>query len=966
MTAWAQFDSAPAFPGAEGYGRYTTGGRGGTVYHVTTLEDYCDNKDYTVGGTDADKDAAIPGSLRYGIKQSGARIIVFDVAGTIELKAPLKIQNDNITILGQTAPGDGICLKNYTLGIFANNVIVRYIRCRMGDEGKRYWNGGTQLTGKDQAFEDDAMNAYQKTGSEKHNIIIDHCSISWCVDECGSFYGNENFTLQWCILSESLRNSVHDKGAHGYGGIWGGSDASFHHNLLAHHDSRMIRFDHDYVSTCKGPVDYVNNVVYNWGSNSTYGGESSNGTYKKFNMVNNYYKPGPATKSGVKTRLLNPTTKCDNCTSTSKTSTSTGVVTPGHFYLSGNYMYGSTAVTNDNTCDAAIDPDSNVPYATWKSTCLSNSRFTSSAENHLNMHSAENAFNNVVSYAGASLKRDNVDTRIANETRNGTSTYTGSNGSTGGLIDTPSDVGGYPTLTGTKATDSDNDGIPDAWEEAHGLNKNSASDALTKTLDSRGYYTNIEVYANYLVQHITKAERAGATETFEEYYPLDDDPVDPTPDPTSVIVSPANKTIEVGSTLQFFAQVLPAGADQSVTWSSSDATKAEVSASGLVTAKATGTVKITATANGVSGVSDYCVLTVVEKQSGDGSAIVWDFTQMSAQTFTSGQTYSFTANDGSSEMTYTAGSSDKIEAPSNGDSHLYENGTTNSASTTRIIILKVKGEGKLSIYCKDSNKGVYECYDGSASGTKLVENPYTAYSDAQNPTSTSTINVTDDNGLFIKTTTKGYIYKIFWTPEVAPTTQTLTKHISSSTWASFVPEKSVVVPENVNVYYVEAGTYNSSAKTIKAVKIEAGTVIKGDGETGYIVNAAAEGDYEFEVSTDDAQTFSGNILACGKNETIAEGSLVFGRIDGVSGFYALDDYIIMLPVGIVYLPADVLNSVGSAPKAVAIRFDEVTSVDWFNTPQPQFNGSIFNINGQKVDANYKGIIIRNGRKYINK
>ncbi len=522
VAANAQFDSAPAFPGAEGYGRYTTGGREGTVYHVTTLEDYCDNKDYTVGGTDADKDTAIPGSLRYGIKQSGARIIVFDVAGTIELKAPLKIQNDNITILGQTAPGDGICLKNYTLGIFANNVIVRYIRCRMGNEGRRYWNNGTALTGTDQVFEDDAMNGYQKDDATKKNIIIDHCSISWSVDECASFYGNKEFSLQWCIISESLRNAGHTKGNHGYGGIWGGEKASFHHNLLADHDSRNPRFDHGYVSTLAGPVDYTNNIVYNWNGNSTYGGENKAGyAAKQFNMINNYYKPGNATASSKQNRLLNPTTSCSNCGS--------GCV-PGKFFISGNKVNGNDASISTNN----IAFDSGYNLSSFSTNCVLNSKAVSSdrdfsSYNTISNHTADNSYSQVLEYAGASYKRDAVDARVVNDVKNKSTSYTtsnnkGTNGATGGFIDMPSDVGGYPTLTGTKATDTDGDGIPDEWEDAHGLNKNSAADALTKTLDSRGYYTNLEVYANYLVQHITKAERAGATETFTEYYPLDDDP----------------------------------------------------------------------------------------------------------------------------------------------------------------------------------------------------------------------------------------------------------------------------------------------------------------------------------------------------------------------------------------------------------------------------------------------------------
>ena len=184
----AQFASAPAFPGAEGYGRYTTGGRGGKVIHVTRLDDYIDNGEYS---EDQKKDdpSQFVGTLRYALAQKGPRIVVFDVAGTIELKCPLRIRENDVTILGQTAPGDGICLKNYTFGINANNVIVRYIRCRMGDEGKRYWSKGEKLANP--AFEDDAMNSYHKDGQECNNIIIDHCSLSWCVDECGTFYGNK-------------------------------------------------------------------------------------------------------------------------------------------------------------------------------------------------------------------------------------------------------------------------------------------------------------------------------------------------------------------------------------------------------------------------------------------------------------------------------------------------------------------------------------------------------------------------------------------------------------------------------------------------------------------------------------------------------------------------------------------------------------------------------------------------------
>ena len=518
--AQAQFASAPAFPGAEGYGRYTTGGRGGDVYHVTRLDDYIDNVEYSETRT-KDNEADYVGTLRHAIRQKGPRTIVFDVAGTIELKCPLRIANNDITILGQTAPGDGICLKNYTVGINANNVIIRYIRCRMGDEGKRYWKGSEKLTNP--AFEDDAMNSYHKSGAECNNIIIDHCSLSWCVDECGTFYGNKDFTLQWCILSESLRMSVHDKGAHGYGGIWGGAQASFHHNLLADHDSRNPRFDHGYVNPLAGPVDYVNNVVYNWGSNSSYGGETfADGEAKKFNMVNNYYKAGPGTKQNVKTRLLNPTSYCDHCDKTHPTN-----VCPGQFYMKGNVMETSPIVTKNNYATAGIAFDKKpgvLPMAKmYEAFAHGEAPFPALDSkfnyNTISTQTAEKAFEKVLAYAGASYARDAVDTRVTNNAKEGKYDFEGSHGSTGGFIDTPGDVGGWPELKGTAKVDTDKDGIPDEWEAAHGLDPN-ASNAATYTIDKKGYYTDLEVYANYLVQEITKAERADTKVTFEEYYPI--------------------------------------------------------------------------------------------------------------------------------------------------------------------------------------------------------------------------------------------------------------------------------------------------------------------------------------------------------------------------------------------------------------------------------------------------------------
>lgn len=508
FVAEAQFEYSPAFPGAEGFGRYTSGGRdedgGFSVYHVTSLED------------------SGPGTFRFGAATAGKKIIVFDVSGTIHLQSALKIQG-NKTILGQTAPGDGICLADYPVSIGGSNVIIRYMRFRMGDI---------------KGVEADALSSSHHDDSKLSNIIVDHCSVSWSTDECASFYGNINFTMQYCIISESLRVSVHGKGTHGYGGIWGGQNASFHHNLIIHHDSRNPRFDHDYVSTLKGPIDYVNNVLYNWGGNSTYGGESAqNSTSRYINMINNYYKPGPATK--WKTRLLNPTTICSNCTSDDP-----HTATPGKFYITGNYMYGSPEVTNDNLCDAAIDPDQNgISYAVWKANYATSTRAISTSYdfdeyNVISMHAAEKAFDKVLKYAGASYQRDNLDKRLRWEALKGIAYFKGSKGSENGIIDTQSDVGGWPELKqADKPVDTDKDGIPDEWETSHGLNPNKAADAVEFTICENDpnntnsvKYTNLEVYANYLVQDITQYERDEATETFDEYYPLGLKVLPPEPD----------------------------------------------------------------------------------------------------------------------------------------------------------------------------------------------------------------------------------------------------------------------------------------------------------------------------------------------------------------------------------------------------------------------------------------------------
>lgn len=480
-----------AFPGAEGGGMYTTGGRGGKVYHVTKLTD---------DGT--------AGTLRHAVEQSGARTIVFDVAGTIALSRELEIKQGDLTIAGQTAPGDGICLRDFPVTIKADNVIIRYLRFRMGDT--------TQA-------EDDALG-----GKYHSNIVIDHCSVSWCTDECASFYANRNFTMQWCIISESLNNSVHGKGAHGYGGIWGGGNASFHHNLLAHHKSRNPRFDHPYVydknnasiiEQYGGHVDFRNNAIYNWGdSENCYGGEMC-----EINMVNNYFKEGPASKSN-KYFFVAYGSSCTECSSYGYTYEEllTKVYADGNLYLKKD---GSQAdFSADNY--AGIYDKARKSYTTYTDDNTGTYRLPGmlSIEHdgqacYTTTHSAEGAFDAILAYAGASLKRDAVDKRAVDDARSGKATITdGGNGSTDGIIDTQSAVGGWPELTATdeeiaRAKDSDGDGIPDYYEELFGLDKNNAADGNAKTLDPKGLYTNLEVYLHYLVRDITAAQVEGGTYT---------------------------------------------------------------------------------------------------------------------------------------------------------------------------------------------------------------------------------------------------------------------------------------------------------------------------------------------------------------------------------------------------------------------------------------------------------------------
>lgn len=439
-------DEIPAFPGAEGGGMYTTGGRGGSVYFVTSLED-----------TNTGNTGTGEGTLRWCLAQPGPRTIIFKVSGIIRLKSGLTIPA-NTTIAGQTAPGDGICIADNNVQLGGNNLIVRYMRFRMGD-----------LTN----VENDAF-----WGRNYTNVIIDHCSMSWSTDECASFYDNTNFTLQWSILSESLRASVHDKGNHGYGGIWGGKTATFHHNLLAHHDSRNPRMCGSRYSNKPELelVDFRNNVIYNWGSNSGYAGEGGS-----YNFVNNYYKP--TSSSSNTTRIFQP------YGDDGKNKQPKGVW--GKFYVSGNYMYGSESVTKDNWL--GIHPDAGKSKDLLRSDTVFEVPFVTT-------HSAEKAYEEVLKIAGASYRRDSTDMRIIDEVTNLLAPQRASNGTTrGGLIDSQSDVGGWEVYSYNSEevpADLDRDGMADDWETEKGLNPNDNSDR--NKLDTSGY-TMLEVYMNSIL-----------------------------------------------------------------------------------------------------------------------------------------------------------------------------------------------------------------------------------------------------------------------------------------------------------------------------------------------------------------------------------------------------------------------------------------------------------------------------------
>lgn len=530
----AALAQTPAFPGAEGHGRYVTGGRGGKVVHVTNLND---------SGT---------GSFREAVK-SGNRIIVFDVAGVIALKSDLKFA-DNITILGQTAPSPGITLRYYTVQP-GNNNIIRFLRIRRGEE--KNINDGADATWQ-----------RNKTG-----IIFDHCSFSWSIDEVASFYDNNNFTMQWCTIAESLTNPGHSKGAHGYGGIWGGKLASFHHNFVGHLMNRGPRFngarygwtgytsnkDYDtyqWKNTVQAEnVDFRNCVMYN-AQGTCYGGPGGG----QINIVNNYYKAGPShslketTQNGIKVDVSNGKERGNqeritlitvstssnsdkdhpefyemtsryfingNTTETTKESVTKNKDWKGVSYDKGTYTYNGEIYSADkkNLYGDAVEHKTINGVS-----CVKIKMDAPAPTGEVTTHSAAESFSKVLSYSGASLYRDEIDARYMEEAKTGTAKYKGSITQSPGIIDKVSDVNGYTEANFGTATrpadfDTDKDGIPDAWEIANGLDPNDVADALTYSLDSKEYYTNLEVYANSLVEDIMKQGNADAENKVDEYYP---------------------------------------------------------------------------------------------------------------------------------------------------------------------------------------------------------------------------------------------------------------------------------------------------------------------------------------------------------------------------------------------------------------------------------------------------------------
>lgn len=413
----------PAFPGAEGFGANTPGGRGGKVILVTNLDD------------------SGPGSFRAACEAEGPRIVVFRVGGTIKLKSQLTVRNPYLTIAGQTAPGGGIALRDYTFGIMTHDVVVRYLRSRLGDET---------------AQEADCIDLLNGA----HDCIIDHCSATWSIDECLSTSGNDqNCTIQWCLIGESLRQSKHAKGAHGYGSLArANGPISWHHNLWIHNDARNPRLGDAYDRPPSPTFDVRNNVIYD------FGGTASGLTQGHWvaNYVGNYLRAGPSSKATHPIHIGNKPVD-SNIT----------------FYLNGNVFDGHDDMNADNSKMIDAYELEGKPQAKTV-----NTPFPAAPVKTV---SAPEALELVLAKVGASLPaRDAVDARLVNHVKT----------RTGQMINSQTEVGGWPELkNGTAPVDTDNDGIPDDWESKHGLNAKDAADGAKL---AKSGYSNVEEYINTL------------------------------------------------------------------------------------------------------------------------------------------------------------------------------------------------------------------------------------------------------------------------------------------------------------------------------------------------------------------------------------------------------------------------------------------------------------------------------------
>ncbi|WP_199226834.1 hypothetical protein [Opitutus sp. ER46] len=420
-------DALVAFPGAEGGGRLAKGGRGGEVYVVTNLED----------------DG--PGSLRDAVS-AGNRTVVFAVSGTILLKSDLFVSHSNITIAGQTAPGDGICLRRYPLRIKgANDVVVRFLRVRPGDEEKKPVDGIEV--------------------SEGANIILDHCSVSWWLDEgINTWHGARDVTVQWCLIAEGLNRNIH-YAPHAFGASWGGKNSSYHHNLFAHCTARnpSVAGNNRYRTV---GMDHRCSVIYNWQH------RSCDGKPETVNVVNNYYKPGPATQPEVRRRVA----RIDNARR--------GYGFDSRWYIEGNVVEGAPDVSADNW-NGGVDFDAGTNAAANRSRAPF--PFTP-----VTTQSPEEAYRLVLAQVGARLPRlDAHDRRVLREVATGTATFGD------GIIDTQKQTEGWPVLKSAPApADADHDGMPDAWEQVRGLNPQDPAD---RNAVAASGYTQLEEYLNSLV-----------------------------------------------------------------------------------------------------------------------------------------------------------------------------------------------------------------------------------------------------------------------------------------------------------------------------------------------------------------------------------------------------------------------------------------------------------------------------------